>query len=955
MTDTNSQSDSITDCIKCLSPISSAEDIKVESVTDSSDYTGVDPVSQTMYLLCREQMDILANMKVDEEDGERQSVEMERNHVVKDEEGLWKGEEKERDGHGEGRVTDQVAQPQNSVKNGVKPEHGKQEGWELSNLVTSCLLKQPRVLIHRLEIANISVSGSSPLRSMACKRDRRAASPWRQHELSPLRGNGSLRQKGQVVTWKRKTIGQLERPLKLLPSSSENGICAETSLITPVISPKNHQNTEQAAEMSSQVFACTQCQFVHTEEVNLHQHIGKVHPEELSKTVGIAEGEFGATLPSIEECKLSSVSCPPSQRVVDSAKLTDTNSQSEFITDCIKPLSPTSSGEDIEAEYLMDCTDYTGLNIRANFEETTEWKTGYSLSRVQKDMLTNLKEEEEEDGERQSVKIEMAVVKDEEGLWKEEVNEREKHGEGRVTNEAAQTHKLVKNGVKSEHGQQEGEELANLVTTCLLKQPRVLIHRLEIGRNSVPVSSPACPLACKRDQAVRSTWRQHEFFPLRGNGSAVRKGQVVTQKRKLIGQFRPLKLLPSSPRKGICADASPISPVITPRNQNTEQAAEMSSQVFACSQCPFVHAEEVNLHQHIEKVHPEELSRTTLMATETIRYADMKIRATCPFMDKCKLFSMSHQRVDSTKLTNTNSQSDSMPNSITFVSPAYSGEDIKAESMVVSSDYTWVGPGSSLKQSEDVEEKKTGYLMSRDQTDILINMKEEEEEEDWERQSVKMEREDGVGDEEGPRREEYKEDDGQKEGYVPNQVIEIYKWEVNEVKSEQQEGEEQPTLVTSCLLKQPRVLIHSLEMADHLVPGSSPPSPVACKSGQGVTLHESSPQTESESLRQKGQAITRKRNGHLERPLELLPSSSENRICAEASLISPVISSRNKNTGQTVEVSSQVFACSQCPYVHTDEVNLQQHIEKTTVEEGGEEAVAGDGGSPRGNVHRCPW
>ncbi|XP_061097006.1 zinc finger protein 436-like [Conger conger] len=338
----------------------------------------------------------------------------------------------------------------------------------------------------------------------------------------------------------------------------------------------------------------------------------------------------------------------------------------------------------------------------------------------------------------------------------------------------------------------------------------------------------------------------------------------------------------------------------------------------------------------------------TLMATETIRYADMKIRATCPFMDKCKLFSMSHQRVDSTKLTNTNSQADSMPNSITFVSPAYSGEDIKAESMVVSSDYTWVGPGSSLKQSEDVEEKKTGYLMSRDQTDILINMKEEEEEKDWERQSVKMEREDGVGDEEGPRREEYKEDDGQKEGYVPNQVIEIYKWEVNEVKSEQQEGEEQPTLVTSCLLKQPRVLIHSLEMADHLVPGSSPPSPVACKSGQGVTLHESSPQTESESLRQKGQAITRKRSGHLERPLELLPSSSENRICAEASLISPVISSRNKNTGQTVEGSSQVFACSQCPYVHTEEVNLHQHIEKVHPEELGRTV------GPSSNTHQHP-
>ncbi|XP_061097000.1 zinc finger protein 883-like [Conger conger] len=308
---------------------------------------------------------------------------------------------------------------------------------------------------------------------------------------------------------------------------------------------------------------------------------------------------------------------------------------------------------------------------------------------------------------------------------------------------------------------------------------------------------------------------------------------------------------------------------------------------------------------------------------ETLNIAEGELGATLPSIEECKLSSMSHssaQRVvDSTKLTNTNSQADSMPNSITFVSPAYSGEDIKAESMVVSSDYTWVEPGSSLKQSEDVEEKKTGYLMSPDQTDMLINMKEEEEEEDWERQSVKMEREDGVRDEEGPRREEYKEDDGQKEGYVPNQVIEIYKWEVNEVKSEQQEGEEQPTLVTSCLLKQPRVLIHSLEMADHLVPGSSPPSPVACKSGQGVTLHESSPQTESESL---SQAVTWKRSGHLERPL----------ICAEASLISSVIS-RNKNTGQTVEVSSQIFACSQCPYVHTEEVNLHQHIENVHPEE----------------------
>ncbi|KAJ8355225.1 hypothetical protein AAFF_G00084380 [Aldrovandia affinis] len=61
---------------------------------------------------------------------------------------------------------------------------------------------------------------------------------------------------------------------------------------------------------------------------------------------------------------------------------------------------------------------------------------------------------------------------------------------------------------------------------------------------------------------------------------------------------------------GSCAEASCSFPVITPRNQNTGHLVEVSSQVFACSQCPFVHMEEVKLHRHIERVHPEEYSRS---------------------------------------------------------------------------------------------------------------------------------------------------------------------------------------------------------------------------------------------------------------------------------------------------------------------------------------------------------
>ncbi|KAJ8355479.1 hypothetical protein SKAU_G00182730 [Synaphobranchus kaupii] len=321
---------------------------------------------------------------------------------------------------------------------------------------------------------------------------------------------------------------------------------------------------------------------------------------------------------SIEEGKLSSMSHPPSQRVVDSTKLTNTNSQSESITDCLNCLSPASAGEDIKVEPVMDSSDYTGVEPRSglnrceDIEERREEKTGYFMGREQKYILTNMKKEE--DGERHvSVKMEGEDgVRDEEKLWKNEEKERDEQREGYVNDQVAQTDTLVNNGVISEHRQQEVEELSSLITSCLHKQPRVLIRRLEVDSRSVPVSLPPCIMDCKRGQGVRSPWRRHELLPLRGNGSVrLKKGQVMTWKRKTNGQLeRSLKILPSSLENRICAEASLISPVICPRNRNTGKTVEVSSQVFACSQCPFVHTEEVNLHQHIEKVHPEELNTT---------------------------------------------------------------------------------------------------------------------------------------------------------------------------------------------------------------------------------------------------------------------------------------------------------------------------------------------------------
>ncbi|KAJ8355572.1 hypothetical protein SKAU_G00183660 [Synaphobranchus kaupii] len=350
------------------------------------------------------------------------------------------------------------------------------------------------------------------------------------------------------------------------------------------------------------------------------------YPDQL-KTIlrhhrSLGQLNMNATLRAIEEYKLSSTSRPPCQRVVDFTNLTNANSQSESITDCMNCLRPASSDEGIQAESVMDSSDYTGMeptsisNRCEDIDEKRERKTGYLMSRDKKDLLTNMKEEEE-DGERQSVKMEREDgVRDEEELWKEE-EETDEQMEGHAADLVAQTDKLLKNGIKSEHAQWKGEELSTLVTSCLLKKPRVLIRRLEIANSSLTLSPPPHLVACQRGQGARSPWGQHELSPLRGNGSLTqKKGQVVNRKRNTISQLeRPPKMLPSSSENGICAEASLISPVVTPRNQNTGsdhtgQTVEVSSPVFACSQCPFVDTEEVNLNQHIEKVHPEELNTT---------------------------------------------------------------------------------------------------------------------------------------------------------------------------------------------------------------------------------------------------------------------------------------------------------------------------------------------------------
>ncbi|KAJ8358331.1 hypothetical protein AAFF_G00014540 [Aldrovandia affinis] len=224
--------------------------------------------------------------------------------------------------------------------------------------------------------------------------------------------------------------------------------------------------------------------------------------------------------------------------------------------------------EDMKEESVVDSTDYMGVEPRSSLntsKNTEERKTGYGMSSEEKYILFNMKEEE---GER-CVSVEMERedgLRDEEGLWREQQKETVEQ-ERDLNNQTAQTDKMEKNGVKSECGQQEGE-LSTLVMSLLLKQPRVLIHRLEFTNISVPVSSPSHSLSNKRDQGTRFPWRRHELSPVMMR-SLGQKGHVVTQKRKMISQLE--RSLKASSMNGSCAEACCISPVITPRNQNTGQ------------------------------------------------------------------------------------------------------------------------------------------------------------------------------------------------------------------------------------------------------------------------------------------------------------------------------------------------------------------------------------------------
>ncbi|KAJ8271053.1 hypothetical protein GJAV_G00122230 [Gymnothorax javanicus] len=852
------------------------------------------------------------------------------------------------------------------------------------------------------------------------------------------------------------------------------------------------------------------CNFPPSKNTDPSEGVSKT--EVTVSTVGLdsqTEGEY--IVVSINQSQMAS----PSYRAMrldgmyDS--FSDPYSQSETFPPAVQCLSPVPSSGEMKAEFGFESTNYTIEEPKERFiksegmEGGIEWNCAGEMIKEETHRLFNIKREEEseemvklmmkknsecgmtteekyrmrrlkiegedeeveESEERRIVKIEDVGENMGFGIKKEEVIDEYEETSGTDLN--FPTYRCEGKGVESEFSQQEGElSLSSLVTECLLRQPRVLIKQLNMTGFSVTVSPSPCSMANTEDQGVRS--------PLG-------PGKFVSCKRKKTRQIeRTQTRLPASLENGICIDASHNPLDSSYWSQSKGKTIEASSPVFASSLCSFVHADEVNFLQHVEKVHPAG-QRGSLVSVDSDaenptdcrtyqRPKTPKMYPTSPqpcsgasggriqqnlcslcgksfkerplelgsrncissgkhlyhcsqsgkkfsmlfqkiipdifwttafvvFMQECKMASPARFPIILGEIYKScddppYSQSESFPDSIKCLSPAPSGGDVKAEMGDESTDYIagelkerfirneemeggveWdyaLGMTKEerdrllcMKQEEEEHEEmvkgrmynNTVYGLTTEEKDRLYNLKnendkeeeesDEEVEEREERQIVKIEWEDDAGDDVRFMTELEKVMDEEEGTSGTDLTFPMYRCEGKGGESEySQQGGELSSLVTECLLRQPRVSIDRLKLTDASVTVSPSLCSMAITEDQGLR----SPSDFGQFM-----SCKRTKTSQVDKIPIQLSASSKYGISINASCDPPAVSQWDQSTGEFIEASSPVLVCSLCSFVHTDEVNLRQHIQKVHPEDHGGALTSEDSGAenhPKSRTYQHP-
>ncbi|XP_036376474.1 zinc finger protein 271-like [Megalops cyprinoides] len=251
-------------------------------------------------------------------------------------------------------------------------------------------------------------------------------------------------------------------------------------------------------------------------------------------------------LPSMGECILPSLSIPPLVTEVIASEQTDSNNHLERMDETLTILSSASFSKEVAPVCVIDSTDYAGPEVELRTS------LGLSESAVERTETRMMQGEEEE----QLLEEESGATNPEVRGVEPNLGEAEKYRKG---------HTEVRENGDRDEGQQDLRKEEDREGDEAHHAPHygTMINEVKLAR-----------------------W----------------KGQVLKQKKMSDNLVIPLKWLPESPAKENLAESC----IVSHRKGNSGWAMETCTRVFACSQCLVCHVDEVCLHQHIERVHPEQ-------------------------------------------------------------------------------------------------------------------------------------------------------------------------------------------------------------------------------------------------------------------------------------------------------------------------------------------------------------
>ncbi|XP_018610401.1 zinc finger protein 135 [Scleropages formosus] len=260
-----------------------------------------------------------------------------------------------------------------------------------------------------------------------------------------------------------------------------------------------------------------------------------------------------ATISSVDEFILASLSTPPFDRVVIAMKQADSEIHSETLHDSLTFLSPTSVSEEVEVETVIESTDFTEVDLTASLDQSED---------TVREVESGIAEREEQVTESEGNGAEESIGK------ADEPNE-EIEGSCRSKEENALTSELDndKNELEATHESGAGPYS-------------------EYGSNSLQQE--------QERECHRASW----------------EAQVATQEKAPLGGLDTAVVpVTEVPQNVVTVEYYEGSTLTSKRSGNRERTTELSSLVFACAICPFAHRNEMQLHQHIETAHPEEYDK----------------------------------------------------------------------------------------------------------------------------------------------------------------------------------------------------------------------------------------------------------------------------------------------------------------------------------------------------------